>query len=222
MFIGGKSKVELIKDDLGIWKTKRQMRSIFGLRRLLTVALALCFVTILGFGQTAKDEKLWSTLQNGGYFVLMRHALAPGTGDPPGFRLEDCATQRNLSNAGREQARAIGAAFRSRRIYVERVLTSQWCRCRETAELLGLGEVEEYSILNSFFADRSTAREQTEALRRFIGQSAPKGNIVLVTHQVNITELTGVFPSSGEMVVVQPNSKDGFVLIGRLRPASPQ
>jgi phosphohistidine phosphatase SixA len=146
----------------------------------------------------------------------MRHALAPGGGDPPGFRLGDCSTQRNLSDEGREQARRIGAILRARGVPVERVLTSQWCRCRETAELLRVGPVEEYPVLNSFFTDRSTAVEQTEALRRFVGSSSPAGNIFLVTHQVNITELTGVFPSSGEMVVLRPDGRGGFTLVGRL------
>jgi phosphohistidine phosphatase SixA len=148
----------------------------------------------------------------------MRHAIAPGGGDPPGFRLDDCATQRNLSEEGRNQARSIGESFRSRGIPVDRVLTSQWCRCRETAELLDLSPVEEYAVLNSFFSDRSTADSQTEALRRFVGETDPQGNILLVTHQVNITGLTGVFPASGEMVVVRPDGKGGFLLVGRLRP----
>lgn len=171
----------------------------------------------MAHGQEGGDEpSLWSSLRAGGNIVLIRHAIAPGGGDPPGFRLDDCSTQRNLSEQGRKQARSIGAAFRSRGVPVERVLTSQWCRCKDTAELLDLATVHEYPVLNSFFSDRSTALEQTEALRRFVAEAAPQGNIVLVTHQVNITELTGVFPSSGEMVVIRPDEREGFVSIGRL------
>ncbi|MBN1835882.1 MAG: histidine phosphatase family protein [Spirochaetales bacterium] len=163
-------------------------------------------------------ERIWAALRQGGYMVFVRHAIAPGGGDPPGFRLEDCSTQRNLSESGRRQARLIGEAFRSRDVPVGRVLSSQWCRCRQTAELFGLGQVEEYPVLNSFFADRSTAREQTEALRRFVSQAPPGENTILVTHQVNITELTGVWPASGELVIVRPDGRGGFALEGRLRP----
>jgi phosphohistidine phosphatase SixA len=101
-------------------------------------------------------------------------------------------------------------------IPVDRVLTSQWCRCRETAELLDLASVEEYPVLNSFFSDRSSAHVQTQALRQFFGKVPPLGNLVLVTHQVNITALTGVFPASGEIVVIRPDGRGGFPLVGRL------
>jgi phosphohistidine phosphatase SixA len=185
---------------------------------LLTLLLLLC--AAIATGQNTVQEDLWDSLAAGGNVVLMRHAIAPGGGDPPGFRLDDCSTQRNLSEEGREQARSTGEVFRSRGIPVDRVLTSQWCRCRETAELLDLAPVEEYPVLNSFFSDRSTATEQTAALRSFIAGVQLKENIVLVTHQVNITELTGVFPVSGEMVVVRPNGEGGVQLIGRLQPGS--
>jgi len=97
----------------------------------------------------------------------------------------------------------IGETFRTRGVPFGRVFTSQWCRCRETAKLLDLGPVEEYSALNSFFSDRSTSREQTEKLRRFVSRAFTGPNLILVTHQVNITELTGVFPASEEMVVIK-------------------
>jgi phosphohistidine phosphatase SixA len=180
-------------------------------------AILLISGTGIAGAQDGAGSDPWTALGAGGNIVLMRHAIAPGGGDPPGFRLDDCATQRNLSEEGRNQARSIGESFRSRGIVVDRVLTSQWCRCRETAELLDLAPVEEYAVLNSFFSDRSTADSQTEALRRFVGKNDPKGNILLVTHQVNITGLTGVFPASGEMVVVRPDAKGGFLLVGRLK-----
>jgi phosphohistidine phosphatase SixA len=197
---------------------KRKRKKDYRWFVILIVLGVLCLGTPLVHGQNLGEEDLWRELQNGGYIVLMRHAIAPGGGDPPGFRLNDCSTQRNLSEEGREQARTIGAAFRVRGVPVERILTSQWCRCRDTAELLGLGPVEEYPVLNSFFSDRSTADEQTEALRRFVERSMPEQNIVLVSHQVNITGLTGVFPASGEMVVVRPGGPGGFTLVGRLKP----
>jgi phosphohistidine phosphatase SixA len=179
--------------------------------------LLLLMAAAIANGQSTTDGELWAALEAGGNVVLMRHAIAPGGGDPPGFRLDDCSTQRNLSEEGRIQARSTGDAFRSRGAPVDRVLTSQWCRCRETAELLQLAAVEEYPVLNSFFSDRSTADSQTKALRRFIGDLKLEGNVLLVTHQVNITELTGVFPASGELVILRPEKQGGFRLIGRLR-----
>ena len=154
-------------------------------------------------------------LRGGGLVVLMRHARTePGTGDPPGFRLDDCSTQRNLDAAGREQARAIGARLRAERVPVGRVLTSSWCRCRETAELLGVGPVETADAIDSFFEDRSRREGQTRAARALAAAWGGPGNLVLVTHQVNVTALTGVFPASGEAVVATP----ALAVLGRLPP----
>ena len=148
--------------------------------------------------------------------VLLRHALAPGFSDPPTFKLGDCATQRNLSDAGRQQARQIGAVFRQRGITIDNVYTSQWCRCRDTAELLGLGSVTPLPLLNSFFETREREKEQTEALAQFLKTTAISQVIVLVTHQVNITALTGVYPASGEAVVVEANTDNALRVLGRL------
>ena len=142
-----------------------------------------------------------------------------GTGDPPGFVLGDCATQRNLDERGRAQARAIGAEFRAREVGVGRVLSSQWCRALETARLAFPGRVEPDSALNSFFADsgeqpRTTAR----ALDTLAGWTGP-GVLVAVTHQVNITALTGVIPAEGEGVILRMQGRTPAV-IGRL-PALP-
>ena len=186
------------------------------LRRFLLAAAVAFAACAPAAGASERESVLWSALRGGGHAILLRHALAPGTGDPPGFRLDDCGTQRNLSNEGRAQAAAIGKAFRDNGVPVGRVLTSQWCRCRETAVLLALGPVEDYPALNSFYSDRSSAEEQTAALARFVGGPIEGPNIILVTHQVNITELTGVFPSSGEAVVVRPDGKGSFVVVGRL------
>ncbi|KQT47599.1 hypothetical protein ASG43_09320 [Aureimonas sp. Leaf454] len=148
----------------------------------------------------------------------MRHAEAPGVGDPAGFRLGDCATQRNLSAAGREQARRIGEAIKDRGIRVDRILTSQWCRAAETATLLDLGPIVEDAALNSFFDTRETARTQSDEVRRTLSDLDRTGQrATLVTHQVNITSLTGVFPASGEMIVVRMSGNDVEVL-ARLVP----
>ncbi len=166
------------------------------------------------------DEALWALLKGGGQVVVMRHASTdPGVGDPPGFRLEDCTTQRNLSPKGREEARRVGAAFRARGIPVGRVLSSQWCRCLETARL-AFGTAEPWPALNSFFDDRSREPEQTRAARAVAGERPAAGNLVLVTHQVNISALAGVFPAPGEIVVLTPQGKGSFRVAGRLAPAA--
>jgi phosphohistidine phosphatase SixA len=164
-------------------------------------------------------EPVWDALRSGGKIVILRHASTePGLGDPPGFRLDDCATQRNLSEAGRTEARRIGAAFVSRAIPVARVLSSRWCRCVETARL-AFGRVEPWASLDSFFDDRSREPQQTRAVRALIAEPLTGGNLILVTHQVNITALTGVAPAMGEMVVLSPEPPGGFKIIGRLGSA---
>ena len=167
---------------------------------------------------TATDD-LWTRLAAGGQAVLLRHAIAPGTGDPPTFKLGDCSTQRNLSDAGRQQARRIGAAFRQHSAKVDKVYTSQWCRSQDTAELLGLGPVEPLPLLNSFFANRSAGKAQTAALEHFLKTTSFSGVVVLVTHQVNITALTGIYLGSGEAVVVEMPEAQSLRVLGRLSVA---
>jgi broad specificity phosphatase PhoE len=149
----------------------------------------------------SSDSTGWDVLQQGGLVVLIRHAAAPGFGDPSNFRLGDCATQRNLSEEGRLQARALGESFRRRKIPIEKVFSSQWCRCKDTARL-AFGAFEEHPALNSFFEQPRLKAPQTEALRTLLMRVRPqRGNLILVTHQVNITALTDVVPLPGEMVV---------------------
>jgi phosphohistidine phosphatase SixA len=183
------------------------------LKALACTVLAL----LLAAEPTRADEALWEALADGGHVALMRHALAPGTGDPEHFRLDDCSTQRNLDQTGREQARRTGQAFRERGVEIGEVLSSQWCRCLETAELLALGEVEPFPPLNSFFGARERAPDQTEAVRAFLATVDDKGpSLVMVTHQVNITALTGISPRSGEIVVLRLGGPDIFETIGVL------
>jgi broad specificity phosphatase PhoE len=138
-----------------------------------------------------------------GHLGIMRHAIAPGGGDPPGMRIGDCATQRNLGAQGRAQATRLGEVLRQAGIARARILTSQWCRCRDTAALLGLGEPQDLPALNSFFADRGQGPAQTAVLREWINAAPLDQPTLLVTHQVNITALTGVFPASGELLVLR-------------------
>ena len=163
------------------------------------------------------SEGDWSALQTGGSVALIRHALAPGTGDPPGFVLDDCASQRNLSEAGREQAARIGAAFRANGVAVDRVLSSGWCRCVDTA-MLAFDAVEVWSPLHSFFRDAVTERAQTDETRARVTTWTGPGTLVMVTHQVNITALTGIFPASGEVIVLTPapDQPAGFVVTSRI------
>lgn len=170
-------------------------------------ALIGCLCALPLWAQEPADG-LVERLRTGGHALMLRHALAPGTGDPAGFRLDDCATQRNLSDAGRAQARAIGTWLRARGIERARVYSSQWCRCLETAELLGLGPVTPLPALNSFF-ERPDDREPNLAmLRDFLAAQPDQGEpIVLVTHQVTITAMTGVYPASGQGVILELNGK---------------
>lgn len=165
------------------------------------IALFFLATAIPLHAAAASDAEAWQALAGGGHVAMIRHARAPGTGDPAGFRIDDCTTQRNLDTRGRAQASAIGDAFRANGIAAARVFTSQWCRCRETAELLGLGTPEDLFALNSFFGERAKGPGQTEALRDWLRDSTAEGPLVLVTHQVNITAFTGIYPASGEMVV---------------------
>ncbi len=158
-------------------------------------------------------EHPWQAVRSAQAVVLMRHAQAPGTGDPAGFRLGDCSTQRNLSQAGRSDARAAGDLFRRNGLTAARVYSSQWCRCLDTARLLDLGPVSEQPLLNSFFDNRGNGDQQTRELRNWLANRTGSTPIVLVTHQVNITALTGIFPASGELIIIaKPNSQPISVL----------
>lgn len=175
----------------------------------------------LGFapGAPAADD-LWKQLQAGGRVVLMRHAITtPGVGDPPGMRLDDCATQRNLTEEGRRHARAIGEAFATRRIAVDRVLSSPWCRCLETARL-AFDRAEVAAPLSNLFGRQELAQGQVAALRALVGAQRGKGVAVLVTHGSTIAALTGVSPDTGEMVIVTPQAEGRFSVEGRLAVAA--
>lgn len=181
---------------------------------VLLVAVALALATPDAAGA---DDALWDLLRAGGQVVVMRHASTDRSiGDPPNFRLDDCSTQRNLSDAGREEARRVGAAFRARGIPIGRVLSSQWCRCLETARL-AFGEPEPWPALNSAFRNRELEPALTRAVRALIAERPEKGNLVLVTHQFNIGALTGVYPAEGEFLVLTPLANGEFRVAGRMK-----
>jgi broad specificity phosphatase PhoE len=187
--------------------------------RIIGFAGAGLVLVVLAIGPVGAEDAAWDALRGGGQVVLIRHAsTVAGLGDPSGFRLDDCATQRNLSEAGRAEARRIGAAFRRHGIPVDRVLSSRWCRCLETA-WLAFGRVEPWPALDSFFDDRAREPDRTRAVLALIAESHAGGNLVLVTHQVNITSLTGIVPATGEVILLTPQAGGTVRIAGRLRPA---
>lgn len=156
-----------------------------------------------------RDLAFWQLLREGGCVVLMRHAqTVAGLGDPPGFRLGDCSTQRNLSAAGREQARQLGVAFAREGVHVDEVRSSAWCRCTETAHL-AFGRHTVWAPANSFFQGGDGAAQARE-MGRFVREWPTPRNAVIVTHQVNMTALTGGFPAMGELFLLRPDeARDG-------------
>jgi broad specificity phosphatase PhoE len=177
--------------------------------------LALLFLLAAPQIGLASDE-LWELLRSGGQVVLIRHTITtPGIGDPPGMRLEDCSTQRNLSEEGREHARRIGDAFRLYRIPIDRVLTSPWCRCVETASL-AFGKAEISQALGNLFGRPENRQKQVEQLSVLVGERRKGGNVVLVTHGSTIMALTRISPATGEVVVLTPHGAGRFAMAGRL------
>lgn len=182
------------------------------------VFAALFVWASVAFGGAAHaDETLWQAVRSGEAFAIMRHAIAPGYSDPAAFDEADCATQRNLSDEGRAQARRIGDRFRENGIADAQVMTSVWCRCRDTATLLDLGPVEELRALNSFFEAREQGPAQTAALKRWLQDYDGGKPLVLVTHQVNITGLLGVGTQSGETVIARFDPDGTFEVMGSFR-----
>ena len=185
--------------------------------RVLVVAFLVVASLAAPRGASA-DEALWELLSAGGQVVVMRHAATDRSiGDPPDFRMDDCSTQRNLSAEGRLQARRLAAAFVARGIPIGRVLSSQWCRCLETARL-AFGSAEPWPALNSFWRNRELEAERSREVRARAAERPDRGNLILVTHQLNIGALTGVYPVEGEFVVLTPLGNGGLRVAGRLTP----
>ena len=184
---------------------------------VLSVALVLVYLcAATPFAHAADEAALWEALKTRGHVALLRHASAPGFGDPPNFSLDDCSTQRNLSAEGRAQAERIGSRFRENGIETAHVASSQWCRCMDTATLLGLGDVEAQPLINSFFDTPGRQDEQTQGLKAWLTGNAFDQPVVLVTHQVNITAFTGVFPDSGELVIVRIEENGEPTVLGSI------
>lgn len=193
------------------------MAAPFRRRVLASLCKAPAVVLLARSPLAAAEAAAWEALRGGGAVALFRHAMAPGAGDPPGMRLGDCSTQRNLDEAGRAQARRIGEAFRAEGVAVGAVLTSRWCRAAETAALAFPGLSRAEPAFDSFFDNREEGPARTALARRVLLEWRGPGALVAVTHQVNVTALTGVFPSSGEGVVLGRGG-GGLVVVGRVRP----
>ena len=169
-----------------------------------------------------EDEIPWARMRAGGLVLLMRHgSTEPGAGDPPGARLDDCATQRNLSEAGRAEARRVGERLKRERVPIERVYTSPWCRCRETARL-AFGTAEDWSMLGSFFDAPDREADATERVKKRIAGYAthrPRGIVVMVTHNVNVAAITRLSIAPAELVLVRPDGCCGARPVQRFRLA---
>lgn len=168
-------------------------------------AVVALFCGVSGAAAAGTSE-FFKQLTDGQHVLLIRHAHAPGVGDPPGYSLADCATQRNLGEQGRRQAAEIGRWLKQQGAQAPRIYSSPWCRCRETAELLGLGSVTVEVSLGSFFNDMAKAADQTTQLKTFIAQRMKDNHrapLILVTHHVNIEAYTGRVVSVGDLVLAR-------------------
>ena len=179
------------------------------------------FLLVLMLLAPAAAAQDLSALERPGAVALMRHAHAPGHGDggPDGFDIDDCTTQRTLNAAGRAQARRIGAALREAGISFDHVWSSRYCRCRETAELLGLGPVEEVESLDAFSGDRLQNPEKTQAVLALLAALPEGDRALLVGHQVNIAALTTRVTEPGEIVVALRDGDGGLEVIDQVRIA---
>jgi phosphohistidine phosphatase SixA len=168
--------------------------------------------------EIATGRAAWRMLATRGAVALIRHArTSGGAGDPAGFSLEDCATQRNLTDQGRAQAAALGQRFRANGVAVELVLSSRWCRCLDTARI-AFGGVEPWTALDNLYGNNAKEPTQSAEVRKRIRAWARPGALVLVTHGANILPLTGISPAEGEVVVLRPNDAKDFNVVGRIAP----
>lgn len=175
--------------------------------------ILILFFILFAFDSNAENTVV-SLLKEEGKIVFIRHSIAPGGGDPENFSLKDCSTQRNLSKKGIEQSKQIGEFFKKNKVIISKVLSSQWCRCKDTA-FHAFGKYEEFFALNSTFQIKfsGNSKKQAEALKNFVKKWDGKGNIIFVTHYVIILKHTNYAPSSGELVITDKN----FNVLTKLR-----
>jgi phosphohistidine phosphatase SixA len=163
------------------------------------------------------DDALWALLGKGGQVVLVRHGLTtPGVGDPPGFKLAECATQRNLVDEGRREAERLGAALRARKIPVAGVVSSPWCRCVETARIAFGTEPAVDDTLSNLFDHAANREKQVAQFRKLVAKAPVQGNLFLVTHGSTTAAFTGINQGTAEMVIVTPEGGERYRVAGRL------
>ncbi len=182
--------------------------------KIISLILNLLIFFLFSF-QLNATEQGWKLAQEGDKIILIRHSLAPGSGDPPGFKIDDCKTQRNLNRKGINQSKKIGRLFKKNKIPIDQVLSSQWCRCLDTAKF-AFANFKEFKALNSTFQSQYDKNEakQLKELYYFVSKWDGKGkNLVLVTHYSIITAVTNSIPSSGEIVIAD---KD-FEVLGTIQ-----
>jgi broad specificity phosphatase PhoE len=187
--------------------------------RLLLAAAAL--LGLAGLATTALAQAdAWALLKEPGIVVFIRHSEAPGSGgygDPPGYRLDDCATQRNLSEEGRAHARRTGEAFRARGVTFDRVLSSPWCRCKETARLAMGKEAELFEPLSNLVGRHEHREPQVTALKAYLAALDGRTRVLFVTHGIVVNALAGVSLASGEMAIVKPGPGGEPKVVDRLK-----
>lgn len=181
------------------------------------MALSVAPLALAQAAQALDEQALWQELRKGGYVLLIRHADAPGTFDPPGFQLGVCSTQRNLSEEGRAQSKRLGELIRAKNVPVGQVFSSEWCRCIDTATLaFGADKVQTWSAISSpTGGDDKQQRANLEAVRQRISRASSTTNMVLVTHMFNIQDITGGGAAQGEIVVLRAQDKQMRV-VGRI------
>jgi len=165
----------------------------------------------IGFAQA--ESALAKVIEETGANVMfMRHALAPGYGDPSHFDVNDCATQRNLNATGRVQAKALGKVLKQHQIRFDEIKSSQWCRCQETARLLNVGKVVPFTGLNSFFEEHADREQTLRQLKSYLDALKQDELVLLVTHQVVISAVTGVYAPSGGVVLFNTTTQTSKAL----------
>ena len=187
---------------------------------LMTATLVLASGPTAAADATADKHVAWQALKEGKALLVLRHALAPGFGDPESFQLKDCSTQRNLNAEGRRQARAWKPFLAARGIKQARVFSSQWCRCLDTANGMNIGTVTQWPSLNSFFQGRGNSGLQTRQTLEQVNAMASGKPIIMVSHQVNITALAGVYSSSNEGVILSLPLSENPRVLARVSPSN--
>ena len=176
--------------------------------------LIIIFISLTTSIKADSNKNLIKQLEDGGKLIFIRHAYAPSNGDPDNFNLDDCSTQRNLSKEGRKQAQLIGVFFKENKIQIDKVLSSEWCRCKETSSI-AFNNFQTKKFLNSFYSSKFAKNKKSQMinLKKYINSWKSDKNLVLVTHYVVISEALNYAPSSGEILITDKN----FKIVGNIQ-----